>query len=264
MAAVVVCHFARGAVPEEVLAQLHATDAQGSENLLPHQLVVGFSRNGLDDSTQHAVAKVGIGVGRARIEIQRPAHRVANDFLGVNGQRDSHRLGDFFGGLGSHRVERFVAVPSGRVLQAVPYGNLVPARVQARSPFQMRLELQNRKHPLVKAEFALFDQPQYGRGGEGLTQAGDAKQGSGPHRFVLFQIGIAEAAGVDQATVIGDGQGGAGWFVLAHERGHQIVIGGQRRHDEARDLATGPLTALPQGDPRGGRGQEPAARQTRP
>ena len=76
---------------------------------------------------------------------------------------------------------------------------------------------------------------------------------SGPHRFVLFQIGIAEAAGVDQATVIGDGQGGAGRFVLAHERGHQIVIGGQLRHDGARDLATGTLTVLPQGDPCGGR-----------
>ena len=35
--------------------------------------------------------------------------------------------------------------------------------------------------------------------------------------------------------MIGDGQSGAGRLVLAHEAGHQIVIGGQLRHDEPRD-----------------------------
>ena len=107
------------------------------------------------------------------------------------------------------------------MLQAVPHGNVVPAGVHARSALEMRLELQNGKHPVVKPEFALLDQVHHGRGGKGLAHAGDAKQRSGPHRFALFQVGIAEAAGVDQATVIGDGQGGAGRFVLAHEGGHQ-------------------------------------------
>jgi hypothetical protein len=93
----------------------------------------------------------------------------------------------------------------------------------------------------------MFDQLHHGRGGEGLAQAGDAKQRSGSHRCVLFQIGMAEAAGVDQATVVRDGQGGAGRLVLAHERGHQLVIVGQLRHDGPRRLAAGPLAALPQG-----------------
>ena len=61
----------------------------------------------------------------------------------------------------------------------------------------MRLEPQNRKHPVVQSEFPLFNQVHHGGGGEGLAHAGDAKQRSGPNRFVLFQVGIAEAAGVE-------------------------------------------------------------------
>ena len=183
MAAVVVFHFAGRAVLEKVLAQLHAANAQGSENPLPHEFVVGLPRNGLDHPAQHAVAEVRIGIGRARIEIQGLAHHVAYDLPGVNGQRDPEGLGDLFGGPRAHRVERFVAVPSARVLQAMLHGNLVPAGVHSGSPFQVRLQLQKRKHPLVQFELALFDQVHHGRGGEGLAQAGNAKQRSGPHRL---------------------------------------------------------------------------------
>ena len=134
--AVVVLHFARCAVAEQILAQPHAADAQRSENGLSHELMVRPSRDGLDHPAQHAVAEVGIGVGRAGREIQRLAHRVADDLPGMDRQRNFQRLGDVFGGLGAHRVERFVAVPTAGVLQAVPHGNLVPARVHAGAAFQ--------------------------------------------------------------------------------------------------------------------------------
>ena len=266
--AIVVFYLAGRTVLEKILAQLHAANAQGGENPLPHDLVVGLPRYGLDDPAQHAVAKVRIDVGRARIEIQRLAQHVTDDLPGVHRQRDLQGLGDLFGGPGRHRVERFVAVPAARVLQAIPHGDVVPAGVQAGPSFEMRFELQKRKHPLVELEFAVFDQVHHGRGGKGLAHAGNTKQRSGPHRFMLFHVGKAKAAGVDQATVIGDGQGRAGRFVLAHERGHQLVIGGQSWHDGPCDLAKNPPSGsrypeLPESQARGGRGKEPAARRTR-
>ena len=263
LAAVVVCYLARGTVLEKILTQLHAANAQGGENPLLHNLVVRFPRDGLDNAAQNAIAKVRIGIVRARIEIQGLAHRVADDLLGVNRQRDAKGLGDLFSSLGRHRVERFVAVPAARVLQAMPHGNIVPTRVEAGLFFKMRLKLQKRKHPFVKAKFALFDELHHGCRGKGFAQAGDAKQRSGPHRLAHFDVGVAETPGVDKATVIADGQGRAGRFVLAHEGSHQLVIGRQLGHNGPGDLAEGPLASLPEGQTGGGRSQEPAARRTR-
>ena len=42
MAAVVVFHFAGRAVLQQVLAQLHAANAQGGKDRLPHDFVVGL------------------------------------------------------------------------------------------------------------------------------------------------------------------------------------------------------------------------------
>ena len=146
----------------------------------------------------------------------------------------------------------------------MPHANLVPTRVEAGAPLQVRFELQDRKHAIFELELAMLNKVQHRRGRKGLADAGYAKQRSGANGFVLLQIGMAEAPGVDQTAVVGHRQSGAGRFVLAQEGRHQIVIGGQLRHDRPRDSTVNLLPTRPRGEPSGGgRAQELAPRRTR-
>ena len=56
-----------------------------------------------------------------------------------------------------------------------------------------------------------------------LRNAGDAEEGVGCDPLLLVPVGVAEAAGVDELPVPGDGERPAGDGVLLEEAGHESV-----------------------------------------
>jgi hypothetical protein len=79
----------------------------------------------------------------------------------------------------------------------------------------------------VEVEFALLGEVENGDGGEGFAGGGDSEEVVGLDREAGVPVGVAEAAGVEEAAVLGDGERGTGELVLLEEGGHEVVEGGE-------------------------------------
>jgi hypothetical protein len=64
---------------------------------------------------------------------------------------------------------------------------------------------------------------------EGLAEAGDPEEGGGGDRLARLQIGMPEAACVDEPAPVAHGQGRAGRLVLLHETMRQLIVSVQTR-----------------------------------
>jgi len=179
-----------------------------------------LSRNGLDDRPTRSSQSWN----RRRPCPDRnsvAAHRVADDWLGVNGQRT-------FSALATRSASRQT------LGQTTCRGPIAVCCKQCRTviscqrgpialPVRYTVGVSESEIPGRQVGACLVRPGALQRGGEGLAHAGDAKQRSG-HNGSRFSRLAWRSRGVDQTTVIGDGQGSAGRFVRTHEGGHQIVI----------------------------------------
>ena len=77
----VITHFALGASAFQGSAQPHSPDAHWGQHLLAHELPVGPAAEPLDHTSEQAVAKVGIGIAGAGVEIKGLAQHVPDDRL---------------------------------------------------------------------------------------------------------------------------------------------------------------------------------------
>ena len=76
---------------------------------------------------------------------------------------------------------------------------------------------------IVEFQLAPFDQLKNGRGRDGLADAGNAEQSVRIDRKMPCDIGVTEAARIDDAAMPRDGQRRAGNIVLFKKRDHQAV-----------------------------------------
>ena len=120
-----------------------------------------------------------------------------------------------------HGVEGFVAVPAAAVLEELEDRDGAEAGVDFLAG--ERAGVEDVEPCLVEAELVLLDELHDGGGGESLGEAGDAEEGGGLDGAAGFAVGVAEAAGVDELSVSGHGEGSAGDLVIGEEGFHQPV-----------------------------------------
>ena len=192
--------------------------------MLADILLVRLAGGFFDDPAEHAVAEIRVGVAAARREIERPAHHVTDDRLGLRRRLLTHRFCNV--DRAKHRIERLVAIEAAGVMQELEHGDLVETRIDAGALLQMRLQAKHLEGGLVEANPAFLHELQHRGRRDRLGDAGDAEEGIRLHGRVGLAVGMPEAARVDKFAVSGYGQRGAGDLVLAHELQHHAI---QRR-----------------------------------
>ncbi|MCX6606293.1 MAG: hypothetical protein NTV52_22250 [Acidobacteria bacterium] len=79
----------------------------------------------------------------------------------------------------------------------------------------------------VEGELPFLDELEDGHGGDGFGDTGDAEEGVWLDGFFGDDVGDAEAAGVDEATVLSDGDGDSGDLILGQDAVDGAVEGGE-------------------------------------
>ena len=201
----------------------------GSEDFPGLVHAIGSAGDRLDDAAENAIAEIRVGVFRAGGPVERLLHRVADEGRGPDRERDPKRPRDLLGRGGAHRIERFVAVPAGGVLEALMDRDAVDARVHAGAGLEEWRKLDDRENLVVEPELSLLHELEHRRRGKRLGDRGDPKQRGRLNQFLSLDVGVAEATRIHQAAILAHRQGGAGRPVFAHEIGHKVVVGGRPR-----------------------------------